>query len=153
MGLSSKDWGRFTLGRHNTLMIEWMSKYNPFDNANSIKRPDPAFSDRSDNTAMYVGKFGPVSVGAYCSFWLEQRPVLQRPQPGPHGRRRPRQIGRPGRRAAYHGKNADKPKTGADSGNREDRVIAALSMTSTACSFTRGYRWLEQKLARRLRTT
>ena len=50
-------------------MIEWMSKYNPFDNANfSIKRPDPAFSDRSDNTAMYVGKFGPVSVGAYYSF-------------------------------------------------------------------------------------
>ena len=28
----------------------------------SIKRPDPAFSDRSDNTAMYVGKFGPVSL-------------------------------------------------------------------------------------------
>ena len=151
VGLSSKDWGRFTLGRHNTLMIEWMSKYNPFDNANfSIKRPDPAFSDRSDNTAMYVGKFGPVSVGAYYSFgWNNDQSFSDRSLGRMVGGGLRYKSGGLDAGLLYHGKNADKPKTGADSGNREDRVIAALSYDFDGLQLYAGYRWLEQKLARR----
>ena len=151
VGFSSNSWGRLTLGRHNTLLIEWMSKYNPFDNANfSIKRPDAAFSDRTDNAVMYVGKLGPVSVGGYYSFGWNNEQSFDDSKLG-------RMVGgglrykSGGLDAAvlYHSKNADKPKTGANSGNREDRVVAGVSYDFEDVKVYAGYRWLDQKLTQR----
>lgn len=62
------SWGSLLLGRQNSLMLEWMSKYNTMDNATwSSKVHDGAFSDRMDNSVKYVGKFGAFDVSAYYS--------------------------------------------------------------------------------------
>ncbi|MBJ7312661.1 porin [Rugamonas sp. CCM 8940] len=62
------SWGALTLGRQNSLMLDWMSKYNTMDNATwSSKVHDAAFSDRIDNTVKYSGKFDVVDVAAYYS--------------------------------------------------------------------------------------
>lgn len=151
VGLSSKTWGRLTLGRHNTLMIEWMSKYNPFDNANfSIKRPDAAFSDRTDNAVMYVGKLGPVSVGGYYSFgWNNEQSFSDKTLGRMIGGGLRYQSGGLDAGVLYHSKNADKPKAGANSDNREDRIVAGLSYDFESVKLYAGYRWLEQKLTQR----
>ncbi len=55
IGLSDKAWGALALGRQNTLVIDWVNNFNPFDNSNfGGKIIDPAFSDRMDNAAKYV---------------------------------------------------------------------------------------------------
>lgn len=155
VGLSDKKWGQLSLGRHNSLMIDWMSKYNPFDNANfSIKRPDAAFSDRIDNSVKYVGKIGPVSVGGYYSFGWNNEQVWD-------DKTRGRLFGAGLRYAEngldaallYHSKNADSPKTGATSDNREDRIVAGLSYEFDGFKLYGGYRWLEQKLTQRTYTS
>lgn len=62
------SWGSLLLGRQNSLMLEWMSKYNTMDNATwSSKVHDASFSDRMDNSVKYIGKFGAVDVSAYYS--------------------------------------------------------------------------------------
>ena len=62
------NWGSLLLGRQNSLMLEWMSKYNTMENATwSSKVHDGAFSDRIDNAIKYVGKFDAVDVSAYYS--------------------------------------------------------------------------------------
>lgn len=62
------SWGSLLLGRQNSLMLEWMSKYNTMDNATwSSKVHDEAFSDRMDNSVKYIGKFGAVDVSTYYS--------------------------------------------------------------------------------------
>lgn len=67
VGLQGK-WGTLSMGRHNSLMIDWMSKYNTMDNATwSAKVHDGVFSDRLDNSIKYVGKFDAFQVGAYYS--------------------------------------------------------------------------------------
>lgn len=151
VGLASKDWGRLTLGRHNTLMIEWMSKYNPFDNANfSIKRPDAAFSDRTDNAVMYVGKFGPVSVGGYYSFgWNNEQSFDDKTLGRMIGGGVRYQSGGLDAGLLYHAKNADKPAKGANSDNSEDRIVAGVSYDFDGFKLYGGYRWLEQKLTQR----
>jgi predicted porin len=61
VGLADKTFGSVSLGRQGGLFLDWMSKYNPLDNAvYAIKMQDTAFSDRLDNTARYEKKFGPV---------------------------------------------------------------------------------------------
>ncbi|CUI37738.1 Outer membrane porin protein BP0840 precursor [Achromobacter xylosoxidans] len=151
VGLSSKSLGRLTLGRHNTLMIDWMSKYNPFDNANfSIKRPDAAFSDRTDNAVMYVGKFGPVSVGGYYSFgWNNEQSFDDKTLGRMLGGGVRYQSGGLDAGLLYHSKHADKPAKGANSDNREDRIVAGLSYDFEGVKVYAGYRWLEQKLTQR----
>jgi predicted porin len=61
-------WGALTLGRQNSLMLDWMSKYNTMDNATwSSKVHDGAFSDRIDNAVKYSGKFDAVDLSVYYS--------------------------------------------------------------------------------------
>ena len=150
VGLSSKHLGELTLGRHNTLMIDWMSKYSPFANANfSGKRADPAFSDRMDHSIKYVGKFGGFSVGAYYSTAWNNAQDWE-------DKKRGRMMGAGVRYAAgaldaavlYHSKHANAPRAGADSSNREDRILAGVSYKLDAFTVYGGYRWLKQRLTR-----
>lgn len=61
-------WGNLYLGRQNSMMLEWMSKYNTMDNATwSAKVHDGAFSDRMDNAIKYTQKFGAVEMATYYS--------------------------------------------------------------------------------------
>jgi predicted porin len=151
VGLSSKEWGTLTLGRHNTLMIDWMSKFNPFDNANmSMKQVDPAFSDRMDNSAKYTVKLGDVTVGSYFSTGWNNDQTFGDNEKG-------RMFGFGVRYTAndldavllWHSKHADAPKAGADSGNREDRAMAALSYDFGGVEVDGGFRWLKQTLTTR----
>lgn len=148
VGLSSKDWGQLSVGRHNTLMIDWMSKYSPFGNSNfSGKRADSAFSDRMDNSIKYVGKFGNVNFGAYYSTGWNNTQSYNDSKLG-------RMVG-VGLRYAdgpldaavlYHSKHAQAPRAGANSSNREDRIIAGVSYKFDSFSVYGGYRWLKQRL-------
>lgn len=62
------SWGSLMVGRQNSLMLEWMSKYNTMDNATwSSKVHDAAFSDRIDNAIKYVGKVGAFELSTYYS--------------------------------------------------------------------------------------
>lgn len=62
------QWGNLYLGRQNSMMLEWMSKYNTMDNATwSAKVHDGAFSDRMDNAIKYTQKFGSVEMATYYS--------------------------------------------------------------------------------------
>jgi len=151
VGLSDKDLGQLTLGRHNTLMIDWMSKYNPFDNANfSGKRMDAAFSDRADNAVKYVGKFGPVFVGAYYSFgWNNEQDFEDKTKGRMFGAGLRYKSGGWDAALLYHRKHADAPGAGATSDNREDRVVAGLSYDFGGVKLYGGYRWLKQRLTAR----
>ncbi|MEG1454401.1 MAG: porin [Comamonas sp.] len=61
-------WGNLYLGRQNSMMLEWMSKYNTMDNATwSAKVHDGAFSGRMDNAIKYTQKFGSVEMATYYS--------------------------------------------------------------------------------------
>lgn len=61
-------WGSLLVGRQNSLMLEWMSKYNTMDNATwSSKVHDAAFSDRIDNAIKYTGKVGAFELSTYYS--------------------------------------------------------------------------------------
>ncbi|MFL9926826.1 porin [Herbaspirillum lusitanum] len=62
------SWGSLLVGRQNSLMLEWMSKYNTMDNATwSSKVHDAAFSDRIDNAIKYTGKVGAFELSTYYS--------------------------------------------------------------------------------------
>lgn len=62
------SFGELYLGRQNSMMLEWMSKYNTMDNATwSAKVHDGAFSDRMDNAIKYKNKFGGVELATYYS--------------------------------------------------------------------------------------
>lgn len=148
VGLQSKDLGTLTLGRHNTLMITWIAKYTPFGNATmGVKEMDAAFSDRADNAVLYTKNFGPVTLGSYYSFGWNNTESIEDHELG-------RMIGAGARyhegpldaALLYHGKNADAPKTGATSSNREDRVVAGTTYRIDAFKVYGGYRWLRQQL-------
>lgn len=151
VGLSDRTLGTLTLGRHNTLMIDWMSKYSPFENAGfGGKRIDAAFSDRMDNSIKYTGKLGPVSIGAYYSFgWNNEQSWTDTNTGRMIGVGARYQSGGFDAAVLYHSKRADAPKTGADSHNREDRILGALSYDFGDFKLYGGYRWLEQKLVQR----
>jgi predicted porin len=148
VGLSSKDWGTLTGGRHDTFMNDWMSKYNAFGNATfSGKRMDDAFSDRADQSLKYVGRFGNVSVGTMYSFgWNNDQ--------HPADKRRGRLMSVGVRYAAsgldtavlYYRKHADKPGSHANSDNREDRVVLGASYQMGSVTVSGGHRWLRQHL-------
>ena len=115
VGLSDRSWGELTLGRHNTLMIDWMSKFNPYSNSSfGGKNLDPAFSDRMDNSIKYTTKLGAVTLGAYYSFGWNNEQSWDDANRG-------RMLGlglqykADGLTAAvlYHSKRADAPKAGA----------------------------------------
>lgn len=148
LGLSSKSWGQVMVGRQNTLMIDWISKYNPFGNGNfSGKRVDAAFSDRADNAVKYVGKFGAVSLGALYSFGWNN---IQDPNDSKVGRMYSAglryQEGNLDASVLYHVKHANKPAATASSDNREQRVTAALSYKTGPVQLYGGYLWLKQEL-------
>ncbi|QGE13968.1 porin [Bordetella holmesii] len=151
VGLSDRSLGTLTLGRHNTLMIDWMSKYNPFENANyGGKRIDAAFSDRMDNSIKYINTFGGLSVGAYYSFgWHNDQSWTDTNTGRMIGAGLRYQTGGLDAAVLYHTKRADAPKAGADSSNREDRILGALSYDFGLIKLYGGYRWLEQKLVQR----
>lgn len=151
VGLSDRSLGTLTLGRHNTLMIDWMSKFNPFENANyGGKRIDPAFSDRMDNSIKYTNKFGAVSVGAYYSFgWNNEQNWADSKTGRMIGGGLRYQSGGWDAAVLYHSKRADAPRAPASSDNREDRVLAALAYDFDGVKLYGGYRWLEQKLTQR----
>lgn len=149
VGLADKTWGTLTLGRHNSLVIDWTNKYNPFDNSNfSGKILDPAFSDRMDNSAKYTKKIGGLTLGtAYSTGWNNEQvfgdenlgKLIEagfRYDAGPFSAS-----------LLYHGKRADAPKAGADSDNREDRVFGGVSYDFEVVKLYGGYRWLQQQLA------
>ncbi len=148
VGLADKEWGQVSLGRHNTLMIDWMSKYNPFGNANfSGKRADPAFSDRMDNSIKYVGKFGNINVGAYYSTgWNNEQSLTDRKLGRMFGLGLRYANGPLDAAVLYHRKHANAPKAGANSSNREDRIVAGASYKFDNVSVYGGYRWLKQRL-------
>lgn len=61
VGLSNRSLGTFTIGRQGGVFLDWVSKFNPLNNAvYAIKMQDTAFSDRLDNSLRYTGKFGGV---------------------------------------------------------------------------------------------
>ncbi|MDR0478361.1 MAG: porin [Burkholderiaceae bacterium] len=63
VGFANNDIGRFTVGRQGGIFLDWVSKYNPLDNAvYAVKMQDPAFSDRLDNAFRYQAKFGQVEI-------------------------------------------------------------------------------------------
>lgn len=148
IGLSDKSWGQLMAGRQNTLMIDWISKYNPFGNGNySAKRVDGAFSDRADNALKYTGKFGAFSLGALYSFgWNNDQDA----EDSKVGRMYSAGVRyqQDGLDAAvlYHVKHANKPGLNADSNNREQRIAAGLSYKTGAFQVYGGYRWLKQEL-------
>lgn len=62
VGLSDTSYGSVSAGRIGGLFLDWVSKFNPLNNAvYAIKMMDPAFSDRLDNTIRYQKKFGSVT--------------------------------------------------------------------------------------------
>lgn len=62
VGLSDTDYGSVSTGRIGGLFLDWVSKFNPLNNAvYAIKMMDPAFSDRLDNSIRYQKKFGAVT--------------------------------------------------------------------------------------------
>ncbi len=132
-------------------MIDWMSKYNPFENANyGGKRIDAAFSDRMDNSIKYINTFGGLSVGAYYSFgWNNDQSWTDTNTGRMIGAGLRYQTGGLDAAVLYHTKRADAPKAGADSSNREDRILGALSYDFGLIKLYGGYRWLEQKLVQR----
>jgi len=68
VGLSNDRYGALLLGRQGGLFLDWMSKFNPLNNAvYAIKMQDPAFSDRLDNTVRYQKQFGAVTALAQYS--------------------------------------------------------------------------------------
>jgi predicted porin len=151
VGLSDKTLGQLTMGRHNTLMLDWMSKYTPFDNATiSAKVLDASFSDRMDNSVKYSNKFGPVTVGTYYSFgWNNDQNYDDKAVGRMWGAGARYKENGWDAALLYHTKHADKPKTGADGDNREDRVVAGLAYDMDIVKVYLGYRWLEQKLVQR----
>lgn len=59
VGLNNQQFGSITLGRQGGVFLDWVSKYNPLNNAvYAIKMQDTAFSDRLDNSLRYSNKFG-----------------------------------------------------------------------------------------------
>jgi predicted porin len=151
VSLSDKEWGTLILGRQNTLMIEWMSKYNPFDNANfSTKLADPAFSDRMDNAAQYRYKLGNLTFATYYSSgWNNEQSFTDAQQGRMIGAGVRYKAGPLDLAALYHSKNADAPKAGADSGNREDRAVFGGRYDLGLFEVFGGYRWLRQSLTTR----
>lgn len=99
---------------------------------------------------MYVGKFGPVSVGGYYSFgWNNEQSFDDKTLGRMLGGGVRYQSGGLDAGVLYHSKNADKPAKGANSDNREDRIVAGLSYDFEGVKVYAGYRWLEQKLTQR----
>jgi predicted porin len=155
VGLSDRTWGALMLGRQNTLVIDWVNNYNPFDNSNfGGKIVDPAFSDRMDNAAKYVKRLGGVTLGAaYSSGWNNDQDFSDA--------QRGKMIEAGGRYDAgpfsaallYHGKRADAPKAPATSHNREDRVFAGVSYDFEIVKLYGGYRWLQQQLTTQVFTS
>lgn len=149
VGLADKTWGTLTLGRHNSLVIDWTNKYNPFDNSNfGGKIIDPAFSDRMDHSGKYTKSFGDLTVGgAYSTGWNNDE-KLGDANLGKMIEAGFVYTGGPfSASVLYHGKNADAPKAGADSSNREDRVFGGVSYDLDVVKLYGGYRWLQQQLA------
>lgn len=151
VGLADRSMGTLTLGRQNTLMIDWMSKFTPLQNATyGGKRIDPAFSDRMDNAIKYGNKFGGLSVGAYYSFgWNNEQSWSDKNTGRMIGAGLRYQQGGLDAAVLFHTKRADAPRAPADSSNREDRVLGALSYDFGGVTLYGGYRWLEQKLVQR----
>lgn len=152
VSLDSKQWGRLSLGRHNTLMITWMNKFNPFQNANfsSGKRADPALSDRMDNGVMYTRAFGDVSFGAYYSTgWNNDTDWDDEKKGRLYGTGLRYASGALEAAVLWHTRHAPAPVAGASSDNVEDRIVAGIAYTIDAMKLFAGYRWLDQDLTQR----
>ncbi|MCY1283118.1 Outer membrane porin protein [compost metagenome] len=70
VGLESTQAGRFTFGRQYTSLFDMMANFSP---AGYATQYEPVVAQlglnfRSDNTAKYTGKFGPVTAVAHWSF-------------------------------------------------------------------------------------
>ncbi len=70
VGLESRQAGRVTLGRQYTSLFDAMANFSPLGYSSQY---EPLVAQlganfRSDNTAKYVGKFGPLTARAHSSF-------------------------------------------------------------------------------------
>lgn len=59
VGIQNQSLGMITIGRQGGVFLDWVSKFNPLNNAiYAIKMQDTAFSDRLDNSLRYTASFG-----------------------------------------------------------------------------------------------
>lgn len=155
VGLSNPAYGTLTLGRQGGIFLDWVSKYNPLNNAvYAIKMQDPVFSDRLDNTVRYTRKLGPVDMLLqYAKGYDDVSFGAQAP-----GDNRRAQVIEAGLRytsgpfsvvLAYDQKNggstlpnaAMTAKVGGYEGNIDRRIAVAASYASKRFDLYAGYRY------------
>lgn len=143
LGLSSKSAGTVTLGRQNTLMMDWISKTQPFGNSDfSAKRLDGGLSERADDLIKYTNKFAGVSVGAEYSRNYNASASDRADLYSLGLRYNQDNIDAS---LIYYVKKAG--TTGATAGNKETRVAAGLAYGLGDATLFGGYRTLKQNLA------
>ena len=159
VGLSNSSFGTFTIGRQGGVFLDWVSKFNPLNNAvYAIKMQDTAFSDRLDNSLRYTGKLGAFEgMGQYSKGYDD----VSFGSATPGDNRRAQVIDAGVRYAngplsfviAYDQKNggstlpnaAMTSKVGGYEGNIDRRIAAAVQYSLQSVDLYVGYRYLNAK--------
>ena len=159
VGLSNNTYGAISFGRQGGLFLDWVSKFNPLDNAvYAIKMQDPAFSDRLDNTVRYEKNFGGFTALAQYSLGFDD--ITYGAQPA--GDTQLARVIEAGvmytgnhfsAALVYDQKNggstsptaADTVKVGGYQGNMDRRIGAGVKYQLSVVDLFGGYRYLNSK--------
>ncbi|VVD71888.1 porin [Pandoraea horticolens] len=159
VGLSNSSFGTFTIGRQGGVFLDWVSKFNPLNNAvYAIKMQDTAFSDRLDNSLRYTAKLGAFEGMVQYSKGYDD---VSFGSATPGDNRRAQVVDAGVRYAsgplsfvlAYDQKNggstllnaAMTPKVGGYEGNIDRRIAAAVQYSLQNVDLYVGYRYLNAK--------
>ncbi|VVE83133.1 porin [Pandoraea sputorum] len=161
VGLSNKSFGTVTIGRQGGVFLDWVSKFNPLNNAvYAIKMQDTAFSDRLDNSLRYSAKLGDFeAMVQYSKGYDDVSFGAASTTPGDN--RRAQVVDAGVRYAngplsfviAYDQKNggstlpnaAMTSKVGGYEGNMDRRIAAAVQYSLQSVDLYVGYRYLNAK--------
>ncbi|KAF1042174.1 MAG: Outer membrane porin protein [Herbaspirillum frisingense] len=159
VGLSDTDYGSVSVGRIGGLFLDWVSKFNPLNNAvYAVKMMDPAFSDRFDKTIRYQKKFGTLTTVVQYSMGYDN--VAYGAQPaGDNLKGRVMEAGLLyengdfGATLVYDQKNgqttnpaaATTTAVGGYEGNTDKRLGLAMSYKMGEIDLFGGYRYLNSK--------
>lgn len=161
VGLSNSALGTITIGRQGGVFLDWVSKFNPLNNAvYAIKMQDTAFSDRLDNSLRYSAKIGAFEgMVQYSKGYDDVSFGAASTTPGDN--RRAQVIDAGVRYAngplsfviAYDQKNggstlpnaAMTSKVGGYEGNIDRRIAAAVQYSLQSVDLYVGYRYLNAK--------
>ncbi|MDM8358229.1 porin [Pandoraea communis] len=159
VGLSNSSFGTVTIGRQGGVFLDWVSKFNPLNNAvYAIKMQDTAFSDRLDNSLRYTARLGAFEGMVQYSKGYDDV-SFGGAKPGDNRRA---QVVDAGMRyangplsfvLAYDQKNggstlpnaAMTPKVGGYEGNIDRRIAAAVRYSLQNVDLYVGYRYLNAK--------